>query len=110
MGLWLLVKPVHQIAAQDDSHSGKPGKDDDKRHADLTEKLQGQAAVIPHVEEEPFIHDNAGDEFHGSHKHHTPGKLQPQRVLPQDHPSLDREKHKTDPAQDKHAPVGKSPE
>ena len=110
MGLRLLVKPVHQITAQDDPHRGKPRKNDDKRHADLPEKLQRQAAVIPHLQMKPFIHDDSGDKLHGSNKYHASDELQPQRILPEKHPSLDCEKYEAESAQDKHAPVGKAPE
>ena len=110
MRLRFPVNPVKQIAAQDNSNRGEPGKDDHKRHTDLSEELKRQAAVIPHIEMKPFIYYDPGNEFHRGHEDHAPDKLQPQRIFPQENPSLYGTEHKAYAAQYKHTPMGESPE
>ena len=109
-GPGLPIEPVGKISTEDDPHSAKSCEDDGKGQAYLTQDLEGHVCVIPHLQPEPFVHNDPGDEFKSGDEHRAAKHLPPHRVLPAEHPGLDLEEDKTYAAQHKHTPVGESPE
>ena len=82
MGLLFPVEPVEQISGQQDPQRAEPGKQDQKRDADLPEQLQWLIGIIPHFPFHPLIDDHARNEFPRPYKQGASKHLEPEGILP----------------------------
>ena len=104
-----MKKPASQVIVQQDGDVRQKKPDNRKKQANLSHKIKWLAAVVPYLQPQPFVYNDAGDQLQrrdnqrGEDHQLGIGAGGPQGLVQQP------DDNKAQAAQYKHGPVGKSP-